>query len=97
MGPDSSNSANAAGRELLSRREAQLRARQLSSEAEGSREGSWNILRRLRGGRNNSEQEPTPGNLEAGITGGAGTETETNEAVASTPVVHNSSQGMGTH
>lgn len=85
MASDSSNDANVAGRE------------QLSSETEGSRGGGWNILRRLRGSRNNSEQEPTPGNLEAGITGGAGAETETNGAVASTPVAHNSSQGMGTH
>jgi len=97
MAPNGSNGANVAGRDRLSRREAQSRARQLSSETEGSREGGWNILRRLRGGRNNSEQEPTPGSLEAGITGGAGTEPETNGAVASTPVVHSSSQDMGTH
>lgn len=91
MAPDSSNDANSAGRDRLSRREAQSRVGQPSSETEGSRGGGWNILRRLRGGRNNSEQEPTPGNLEAGITSGAGAETETNGAVASTPVAQSSS------
>ncbi|KAF8424520.1 hypothetical protein EV426DRAFT_533101 [Tirmania nivea] len=90
MAPDSSSGANVAGRDRLSRR-AQSRARHLSSETEGSREGGWNILRRLRGRRNNSEQEQTPGNLEAGITGGAGAEANTNEAVASTIRIHNSS------
>ncbi|RPB27111.1 hypothetical protein L211DRAFT_608185 [Terfezia boudieri ATCC MYA-4762] len=94
MAPDTSNGANVAGRDQRSRREAQPRARQLPSETQGSR---WNILCRLRGRRNNSEQEPTPGHLEAGTTSGAGVETESNGAVVSTPVVHNSSQGRGTH
>lgn len=97
VAPDSSNGANVAGRDQISRREAQSRSRQISSETERSREGSWNILRRLRGGQSGSGQEPTPGNLEAGIAGGAGAETGTNGAITSTPVVNNSSQGMGTH
>jgi len=96
MPPDGSNGASVPVGDRLSRREAQSRSRQLSPETERSREGGWNILRRLRGGRNDSEQEPTPGNLEAGIVGGAGAETEANRAVTPTPAVQNSSQDMGT-
>lgn len=95
LAPDTSNGGGLTSRdrqrERRQRSRTESRSRQpMSVGANGNnRQGRWNILGRLRGSRGNSDQEPTPRNLEAGTAGGAGVQTENHNVVTPAPVAHN--------
>jgi len=86
---DGSNGASSdRQRERRQRTAAQSRRRQPPLEDNSGRGGGWAILRRFRGNQNNSNQDPTPRTLEAGVANGTASD---GNQVVSAPVVNGTS------